>query len=116
MKYIGVTGSREFNNKDLLFQTLDGLLKVHQFITIVSGGAKGADSLAKEYATSHNLNIIEYLPEYEKHGKIAPFIRNGHIAEKCDILVACFRRDLPCNGTRDTVHKASDKPVVFIMS
>ena len=31
---------------------------------IISGGAKGIDSCAKEYAVTHNLSIIEFLPEY----------------------------------------------------
>lgn len=118
MKYIAVVGSREYNDEKTLFHTLDGLRKVHSYITLVSGGAKGADTLAKKYAIQNRLNIIEYLPEYEVYGKIAPFKRNTQIVEKADIIVACFRTDLPCNGTKDSVHKASEmqKPVIFLMS
>ena len=118
MKYIGVVGSREFNNEELLFRTLNGFLEQFTYITLVSGGAKGADTLAKKYAISKNINIIEYLPDYEKYGKIAPFVRNTQIIEKSELVIACFRTDLPCNGTKDSVHKASehDIPVIFLMS
>lgn len=33
--------------------------------TIVSGGAKGADSYAREFAKKHNLHLIEFFSEYE---------------------------------------------------
>ena len=35
--------------------------------TIVSGGAKGADTYAREFATKHKLRLLEYLPEYDKY-------------------------------------------------
>lgn len=34
--------------------------------TIVSGGAKGADTYASEFAQKHNLKLIEILPDYTK--------------------------------------------------
>ena len=41
--------------------------------TIISGGAKGADTYAKEFANKHNLKLVEYLPEYDKYPpKVAP--------------------------------------------
>ena len=35
---------------------------------IISGGAKGVDTCARNYALSHGIKITEYLPEYEKYG------------------------------------------------
>ena len=115
VKYIGVSGSREFTRENLLFEQLDKLHKQYEFITIVSGGAKGADTMAKNYANSHTINLIEYLPDYSK-GRYAPFLRNTTIAQKCDILVACLVNHLPCNGTRDTIRKTMDlnKQIIYI--
>ena len=31
---------------------------------IVSGGAKGVDNCAKEYAIKHNIKLTEFLPNY----------------------------------------------------
>lgn len=43
---------------------------------IVSGGAKGIDTCAKEYALAHGIKLTEFLPEYEKYGRSAPLKRN----------------------------------------
>lgn len=37
--------------------------------TIVSGGANGADTYAKEYAIKNNIPIIEFLSDYRKYGR-----------------------------------------------
>ena len=106
MRYIGVSGSRSFNNYNLLSDALNACLAVYGYITIVSGGAKGADSLARLWARENKVNIIEYLPEWTKNGVYNPyaaFQRNKLIAEKCDELIACLVTGLPCNGTRNTM-------------
>lgn len=56
--------------------------------TIVSGGARGADTYAREFAEKHNLKLIEYLPEYDKYGRGAPLVRNKLIVENCDCVLA----------------------------
>lgn len=117
MKYIGVCGSREFQNKEILFGTINDLRKQYEYITLVSGGARGADKLAEQYAKENKINIIVYEADWKK-GKHAGFERNHQIAEKCDILIACFKKDLPCNGTKHTVNlvAALNKPVIYLLS
>ena len=44
--------------------------------TIVSGGAMGVDTYAREYAKMKGLKLIEFFPNYEKYGKCAPLERN----------------------------------------
>ena len=51
---------------------------------IVSGGARGVDFMAREYATSHNIKLTEFLPQYEIYGRAAPLKRNELIAECAD--------------------------------
>lgn len=51
---------------------------------IVSGGAKGVDTYAREYALKHNIELIEFLPEYKKYGRRAPLVRNKQIVDACD--------------------------------
>ena len=55
---------------------------------IVSGGAKGIDTCAKEYALAHGIKLTEFLPEYEKYGKSAPLKRNLQIIEYADEVIA----------------------------
>ena len=51
---------------------------------IVSGGARGVDTSAREYAQAHGLLCVEFLPDYEKYGRTAPLRRNLQIIEYAD--------------------------------
>ena len=82
--------------------------------TIVSGGAKGADTYAREFAQKHNLKLIEFLPEYDKYGRAAPLVRNKLIVEECDCLIAFW--DGKSRGTKYTLDyaKEKNKPIKII--
>ena len=54
---------------------------------IVSGGAKGIDTCAKEYALAHNLKLTEFRPNYRRYQKAAPLIRNVDIVHYADHIV-----------------------------
>ena len=43
---------------------------------IISGGAKGIDRCAREFAVKNNIKYTEFLPEYSIYGKYAPLKRN----------------------------------------
>ena len=49
---------------------------------IISGGAKGVDASAREYALRYGLKLTEYLPEYSRYGRSAPLKRNITIIER----------------------------------
>lgn len=68
---------------------------------IVSGGAKGIDSCAKEYAIKNSIILTEFLPEYSKYGKLAPLKRNEQIAEYADEALVFW--DGHSKGTQYTV-------------
>ena len=56
---------------------------------IVSGGARGIDACAREFAMSKGLKFTEYLPDYKKYGSYAaPLKRNLQIIEYSDIIIA----------------------------
>ena len=66
---------------------------------IVSGGAKGIDSCAKEYALAHNITLTEFLPDYKRYGRgAAPLKRNLEIIEYADIVLAFW--DGKSKGTK----------------
>ena len=83
MFYCLVVGSRTFNNYDLLQAKLDFLLqnKVKGGITIVSGGARGADTLAELYAKKHNYPLKVFPADWNTFGKRAGYIRNKQMHE-----------------------------------
>lgn len=86
---LAISGGRAFTDWDVLKKGLDewilanGIPKV-----IISGGAKGADSLAGVYAKGHNIPYIELKPEWQRYGEAAGPIRNKQIIDHADALVA----------------------------
>jgi hypothetical protein len=77
---------------------------------IISGGAKGADSLARQYAEMLNIPIVEHLPEYAKHGRRAPLVRNELIIQGSDQVIAFW--DGKSTGTMHSIGlaKKHNKP------
>lgn len=56
------------------------------FSQIISGGAKGIDTSARNYAKKHHIQILEILPEYDLYGRAAPLKRNDWILTLADIV------------------------------
>lgn len=65
---VAIIGSRNFSDYDLLAETLDNL----PISLIISGGAKGADSLAECYASSHNIETLIFKADYKLYNRSAP--------------------------------------------
>ena len=54
---------------------------------IVSGGAKGVDTCAAEFAQKNNIKLTVFLPEYSRYGRAAPIIRNKEIVDYADRII-----------------------------
>lgn len=54
---------------------------------IISGGAVGVDSSAKDFALKNNIKYTEILPQYNKFGKSAPLKRNVEIIKQADFIL-----------------------------
>ena len=82
----------------------------HTVPTIVQGGAKGADFLAKVYCHEYGFKCIEYPADWKKYGKGAGHIRNQQMLDKenPDIVIA-FQGG---RGTEDMIKRASEHPSV----
>jgi hypothetical protein len=104
MKVI-VCGGRDYDDMETLYEVLDTL----KITTIISGHARGADSMAEAYADERNLKLEIYPAEWDKYGKRAGFIRNQQMldAGKPQMVVA-FPGG---NGTADMVRRARKEGV-----
>ena len=82
---------------------------------IVSGGAKGVDTVAREYALAHNIKLTEFLPEYSRYKKAAPLKRNIQIAEYADMVLAFW--DGKSRGTKFVIDycKGNNIPIEIIV-
>jgi len=89
---LAIVGSRSFTDFDLFKSKIDEFIFQNVInkkdIIIISGGAKGTDSLAKRYAIENDIEIIEYLPDWNLYGKSAGMVRNMDIVKNCDKLIA----------------------------
>ena len=79
---IAVVGSRGFS--------VDNLEKYlpEEVSEIVSGGARGIDACAGEYARAKRIKLTEFLPEYKRYGRGAPIKRNIEIIDYADEVIA----------------------------
>ncbi len=79
---------------------------------IVSGGARGIDTCARNYAQLHGLKLTEFLPDYKQYGRGAPLRRNITIIECADMVLAFW--DGKSRGTKYVIDncKKQNTPVV----
>jgi hypothetical protein len=76
-----IAGSRTFNDAELLEKTMDRLLTNKQKVLIISGGARGADTLAENYAKKRGYKTLIMPAEWDKYGKSAGYKRNAKMHE-----------------------------------
>lgn len=105
MRSFAVIGSRIFNDFEKFQMVMDRYR--NEMSEIVSGGARGADTLAAEYARKHGIKITEFLPDYAKYGRGATLKRNHTIIEHADCVIAFIAGE--SRGTRYTVGLANKK-------
>lgn len=112
---LAIVGGRDFKDYSLLQNTiLEYLTPLEYITTIISGGAKGADTLGTDFADNYRIKKVIYLPDWEKFGKAAGFIRNQLIVDACDMVLAFW--DGKSRGTQDTITKAkkAKKPTFIV--
>ncbi len=74
---------------------------------IVSGGAKGIDQCAREYALFHHIKLTEFLPDYARYGRAAPIRRNAEIIDYADEILALW--DGQSKGSKNVMEACQKK-------
>ena len=107
---VGVIGSRGLEVHDLEKYLPGGTEE------IVSGGAKGVDTCARNYARAHGIKLTEFLPEYVVYGPLAPLKRNLFIIDYSDLVLAFW--DGKSRGTKFVINhcKKHGTPVRVYLS
>jgi hypothetical protein len=103
---LAVVGSRSFADKELLFEILDR--NRHRIELIVSGGARGADALAQEWAQARSVPCQVFHPKWQdEHGRFdrsAGFKRNVDVIKNADEVLAFWDGQSP--GTKHAIELA----------
>jgi hypothetical protein len=107
-----IAGGRDFNHYELLKEKMEYALKHITISEIVSGGARGADLLGERWAKENNVPVKQFIPEWEKLGKSAGFIRNDDMAKYAmignkGVLMAFW--DKKSKGTEHMIKTAQKK-------
>lgn len=77
---------------------------------VISGGARGADQLAKAFAERHGAVCTEYLPDWNTYGKSAGMLRNLQMLEQePDLVLALW--DGKSKGTKHTIENAISRGI-----
>ena len=89
---VAVVGSRGLCIRDL------GRYLPPDTSEIVSGGAAGVDTSARDYAIAYGFRLTEFRPDYARYGRSAPLRRNRQIVEYADLVLLFW--DGSSHGTR----------------
>ena len=128
---VAVIGSRTFTNYNTLAKVLDQINNISPISEIVSGGAKGTDSLSEIWASLNDVKMTIYLPEWDKldnsdsivkinkygnkYDAMAGMRRNKFIVNAANIVIAFW--DGESKGTLDSIQYAKEikKPIkIFV--
>ena len=106
---LAIIGSRTLSIKNIGQYLPQGVTE------IVSGGARGIDTAAAEYAKANGFVFTEFSPDYAQFKKSAPLKRNLKIAQYADAVLAFW--DGISKGTMQTMTlvKKLNKPNAVIL-
>jgi len=103
MTRILVCGGRDYADREALWEFLDNY-SPPAITAIISGMARGADTLAAEWAITYGVVLRPFPANWREHGKAAGAIRNQQMIDEGmpDVVVA-FPGGV---GTADMVRRA----------
>lgn len=82
---IVIAGSRDFNDYELLKREVLNIVKYDNrpkdYVKVISGGARGADTLGERFAKEFDLEVKRFIPDWESIGRRAGYIRNAEMAK-----------------------------------
>ena len=123
---VAIVGSRDFADPALVDRIVRSLAASEEGASVISGGARGADSLVREACRRYGfhfchedesdphglkhlpmaLHFFEFKAEWDKHGKAAGFKRNAELVRHATRVVALYAPGPRSRGTTHTVDLA----------
>lgn len=112
-----VCGSRDYSRRDILYAALDRYI-IEGIDVIIEGEAKGADTLAREWAELRGIPVIKFPADWNKYGRAAGPIRNKQMLDdgKPDLVIAFPNGKLDdTKGTKNMVKQARAAGIACIV-
>jgi hypothetical protein len=76
-----VCGGRDYADKKSLGMVLDAAHSANPIIDLIHGAARGADTLAADWALSHGVRCTAYPADWESDGRAAGPLRNQRMLD-----------------------------------
>lgn len=120
MKYLLIAGSRDFTDaetfRNVLRPVLREMRRSGEVPTIVEGGAKGADALARAHAEANGIDVIEIRADWKKYGRAAGPKRNDAMVEFIQGRgIALYFWDGKSKGTKQCIESAKKAGVPVLV-
>jgi hypothetical protein len=106
---VAIVGSRTFTDYARIRKYIEKIAAKYPDAVIVSGGAKGVDTLAERAANEVGLRVMIFPADWSRLGKRSGFVRNVTIVEESDVVVAFW--DGESRGTKHTIDIARQSGV-----
>lgn len=113
---VAVTGSRTWADRVFLGAALDQIHSATPIRCVHHGGARGADTMADEWAEANHVARCIWRPDWNTLGKQAGPLRNAKMLEmgKPNLVVA-FKDKSDSRGTDDCLRKARERGIRTIV-
>ncbi len=108
---VGVVGSREYNNYPEFKTYLDAFRERIDMDMIISGGARGTDYMAYQYAIEKGITFVCHPPRPQDGFPRAFFRRNLRIVGASETIIAFPKGK--SSGTRNTISLAKKLGVPY---
>ena len=110
---IVIAGSHSFTNYEFLEENCNSIIFDElglepEDVTIISGTAKGADTLGEHYAKEYGMKLHKFPAFWRLHGKSAGMLRNTVMANEADYIILF---DMGTPGTTHMLQQAIKKNV-----
>jgi hypothetical protein len=111
-----IAGTRNCHLFKIDVNILNKIKDKYQISEVVSGHARGIDTLGERWAKKNNIKVTTFIPNWQDFGKAAGPIRNKEMASYGDVLIAFW--DNESKGTKnmiDIMRRLQKEVIVIIL-
>ena len=106
-----IAGSREITDYKIIRRAIKK--SGFKITEVVSGTARGVDTLGEEYAEKHNIPIKQFSADWDRYKNAAGHMRNVEMSQYAQALIAIWDGKSP--GTKNMIINAQKRDLkVFI--
>ena len=96
---VAVTGGKDVSQPAAVFQRLDKVREKYTDMVLVHGGGPGVERIAASWAEQRGVHQVVCKPDWDRHGRAAPFRRNDDLLNLLPKGVIAF----PGSGITDNL-------------